>query len=268
VDEVPAASGRAPGSEALALVPPDELALVGIAATAARDPLTGRPASLLAARDAARAASLGPVRGPLERVLAEVAWALTRSAHQLVGVQEAQVLLDALEPSAPALVREAGRQLSPALLAEVLRRLVEEGVSIRPLRTVLEAMLEAGPQRGPAALAEASRRALRRHIGHRAAGDGPLVALLLDARAEAAVRDARAGEALALDPAVATALLDALGEELRGHDEPPVLLASPDVRRALRGLVAPRFPRLSVLAYEELPPELPVRPVGRLALAA
>jgi type III secretion protein V len=46
-----------------------------------------------------------------------------------------------------------------------------------------------------------------------------------------------------------------------------VLLASPDVRRALRGLVAPRFPRVSVLAYEELPPELPVRPVGRLALA-
>jgi type III secretion protein V len=268
VDDVPAASGRAPSSESLALVPPDELALVGIAAGAARDPLTGRSASLVASRDATRAASLGPVRGPLERVLAEVAWALARSAHQLVGVQEAQVLLDALEPSAPALVREAGRQLPPALLAEVLRRLVEEGVSIRPLRTVLEALLEAGPQRGPAALAEAARRALRRHIGHRAAGDGPLVALLLDARAEAAVRDALAGEALALDPVTAAALLDGLAAELRGHDEPPVILASPDVRRALRGLVAPRFPRVSVLAYEELPPELPVRPVGRLALAA
>jgi len=46
-----------------------------------------------------------------------------------------------------------------------------------------------------------------------------------------------------------------------------VLLSSPDVRRALRVLVAPRFPRLPVLSYEELPPEQPVRPVGRLALA-
>jgi type III secretion protein V len=197
-----------------------------------------------------------------------VAWALGQSAHQLVGVQEAQVLLDALESSAPALVREAGRQLPPAVLAEVLRRLVEEGVSIRPLRTILEALLEAGAQRGPAALAEAARRALRRHIGHRCAGDGPLAALLLEPRTEAAVRAAISGEALALDPALAAALLDALAAELHAHDEPPVLLASPDVRRALRGLVAPRFPRVAVLAYEELPPELPVRPVGRLALAA
>jgi type III secretion protein V len=268
VDEVPAAAGRAPAGEAVALVPPDELALVGIDAAAERDPLTGRQVSLVDARDAARAARLGPVRGPLDRVLADVAWALGRSAHQLGGVQEAQVLLDALESSAPALVREAGRQLPPAVLAEVLRRLVEEGVSIRPLRTILEALLEAGAQRGPAALAEAARRALRRHIGHRCAGDGPLAALLLEPRTEAAVRAAISGEALALDPALAAALLDALGAELHAHDEPPVLLASPDVRRALRGLVAPRFPRVAVLAYEELPPELPVRPVGRLALAA
>ena len=47
-----------------------------------------------------------------------------------------------------------------------------------------------------------------------------------------------------------------------------VLLTSPDVRRAVRNLVSARFPRVSVLAYEELPPELPVRPVGRVALAA
>ena len=268
VDDVPAGAGRAPSAEAAALAPPEELALVGIACTPERDPLTGRTISLVAARDAERAARLGPVRGPLDRVLAEAAWALSRSAHQLLGVQEVQALLDVLEASAPALVREATRQLSPPLLAEVLRRLVEEGVSVRPLRTILEALLEAGPQRGPAALAEIARRALGRHIGHRCAGDGPLPALLLDPGAEAAVREGLAGEALALDPALAARLLDSLAEELRRHDAPPVLLASPDVRRALRGLLAPRFPRIVVLAYEELPPELPVRPIGRLGFGS
>ncbi|HEY6099568.1 MAG TPA: FHIPEP family type III secretion protein, partial [Anaeromyxobacter sp.] len=268
VDEVPAAAGAAPASEAVALVAPDELALVGIDAAPERDPLSGRLVSLVHARDAARAGKLGPVRGPLDRVLAEAAWAMARSAHQLVGVQEAQALLDGLEASAPALVREVARQLPPATLAEVLRRLVEEGVSIRPLRTILESLLEAGPERRPAALAECARRALRRHIGHRCAGGAPLAALLLDPRAEEAVRAALAGEGLALDPAVAASLLDALAEQVRALDEPPVLLASPDVRRALRGLLAPRFPRVAVLAYEELPPELPVRPVGKLALAA
>jgi type III secretion protein V len=268
VDEVPAARGAAPASEAIALAPPDELALVGIEAAPERDPLSGRVASIVHARDAERAARLGPVRAPLDRVLAEIAWALARSAHQLVGVQEAQSLLDALEPSAPALVREVARQLPPAALAEVLRRLVEEGVSIRPLRTILEALLEAGSERRPAALAELARRALRRHIGHRCAGGGPLAALLVDPHAEEALRGALSGDALALDPEVAAGLLHALGEQLRGLDEPPVVLASPDVRRALRGLLAPRFPRVAVLAYEELPPELPVRPVGKLALAA
>jgi type III secretion protein V len=251
-----------------ALAPPEELALVGIACAPERDPITGRTIALVPARDAERAARLAPVRGPLDRVVAGAAWALSRSAHQLVGVQETQALLDALEPSAPALVREATRQLSPPVLAEVLRRLAEEGVSIRPLRTILEALLEAGPQRGPAALAEVARRALARHIGHRCAGDGPLAALLLDPGAEAAVREGLAGEVLALDPALAARLLESLAEELRRHDAPPVLLASPDVRRALRGLLAPRFPRVVVLAYEELPPELPVRPVGRLGFGA
>ena len=269
VDEVPVASGRALAGEVLALAPADELALAGIEGSPERDPLTGRVATRLPAALAPRAAALAEVRDPLARVQAECAGALARSAHLLVGVQEAQALLDALESAAPALVREASRQLPPVVLADVLRRLVEEGVSVRPLRTILQALLEAGgAPRGAAALAEAARRALRRHIGHRCAGGGPLAALLLDPRAEAAVRDALAGESLALDPEVATALLDALEAEVRAAEAPPVLLASADVRRALRGLVAPRFPRVAVLAYDELPPELPVRPVGRLALAA
>jgi type III secretion protein V len=268
VDDVPVASGRAPLDEVLALAPPDELALAGLDGEAEPDPATGVPATRIAAGDAPRAAALGPVRDPLARVLAGCAAALGRAAHHLVGVQEAQALLDGLEATAPALVREAARQLPPALLADVLRRLVEEGVSIRPLRTVLEALLEAGgAPRGAAALAEAARRALRRHIGHRFAANGALSALLLDPALEAAVRASLAGDALALDPDVAARLLDALDREVRARPAPPVLLAGADVRRALRQLVAPRFPAVAVLAYDDLPPELPVRPLGRLALS-
>jgi type III secretion protein V len=270
LDDVPAASGRCPAGEVEALAAPDMLALAGIAHAASRDPLSGRATALVAEADRARAGALGEVRGPVERTLAELAWALERSAHHLVGVQEIQVLLDGLEPSAPALVREVTRQLPPALLADVLRRLVEEGVSIRPLRTLLQAMLEAGgAPRGPTALAEACRRALRAHIGRRLAGPGEaaLPALLLDARAEERVRGALTGEVAAVDPAFLRGLLDGLGAAVAGDAAPPVVLTSPDVRRAVRGLVAPSFPRVAVLAYEELPPDLPVRPVGRLAAA-
>ena len=151
----------------------------------------------------------------------------------------------------------------------MLRRLLEEGVPIRPLRAVLEALLEAGgAARGAGPLVAAARRALARHIGHRAAAGGPLAALLLDPAAERALREALHGELPALEPERAARLLDALAAAVEAAGGSPVLLVSGDVRRALRLLVAPRYPRLQVLAFDELPPEQPVRPVGRLALAA
>jgi type III secretion protein V len=269
VDEVPTATGRAPADELAVLAPPEEIALVGIPCRAEPDPASGRALAVVSPSLRDRALALAPVRDPLDRVLDGVAAALERHAHHFLGLQEAQVLLDGVEPSAPALVREVGRLVPPTVLAEVLRRLVEEGVSVRPLRTILEAILEAGGSgRGAGALAEACRRALRRHIGHRCAGGGALLALLLDPQAEAAVREALSGEWSSLDPGVAAALLDRVAAETAGLAQPPVLLTSPDVRRAVRNLVAGRFPRVAVLAYEELPPDLPVRPVGRVALAA
>jgi type III secretion protein V len=264
LEEIPVHQGRVPLEEALVIAPPDDLALVDIAARPAVDPASGRPAAIVAAVDGARAAALGRVCGPPERLLAEVAAALRRHAHHLIGVQEVQLLLDDLEPTAPALVREVARQLPSAVLAEVLRRLVEEGVSIRPLRAILEAILQAGAAAGAGSLTEACRRALRGQLGHAHAAGGPLSVLLLEPTAEQAIREALAGEMLALEPRRALALLDAVAAELGGHPSIPVVLVSPDVRRAVRSLFAPRFPRLPVLAYEELPPELPVRPVGRI----
>jgi len=269
VDDVPVARGTAPVDRAAALAAPDEIALVGIRCDPETDPLSGDRVASIALSDASRASALAPVRGPVERVLAGVAAALRREAPRFVGIQEVQGLLDALEPSAPALVREVGRQLAPALLADALRRLLEEEVSIRPMRAILEAMLEAGgaSRNGPA-LAEACRRALSRHIVQRCTSGEPLEALILDPAAEDAVRRSLLGEQAALDPELAAGLLAGLASELRSRPRPPVLLAGTDVRRAVRNLVAPRFPRLPVMSFEELPPELPVRPVGRVGLAA
>ena len=264
IDDIPVEQGRIPLDEALVLAPPDDLELVGIASRPAADPVSGRPSAVVGRADAGRAAALGRVREAPERLLAEVAGALRRHAHHLIGVQDVQCLLDDLEPVAPALVREVSRQLPAPVLAEVLRRLVEEGVSIRPLRVILESILQAGAAGGAAPLTEACRRALRGQLGLAHAAGGPLSVLLLDPGAEQAIREALAGEMLALEPRRALALLDALAAELGGHPSTPVVLVSPDVRRAVRSLFAPRFPRLPVLAFEELPPELPVRPVGRI----
>ena len=271
LDDVPAAVGRAPAHEAVALAAPIELEAVGIPAAVEIDPLSGARVARILAVDATRAMALAPVRGAVERMGAGVAAAIRRHAHLLVGVQEVQCLLDALEASHPALVREATRQIPAPVLAEVLRELLEEGISVRPLRNIVEAMLEAGGGAcGVASLAEASRRALRRQIAYRHAAAGALDALLLDPAAEATLREVLAGSVAAMDPRAAKALLDDIQDELGARDAfpPPVLLTSPEIRRALRQVVAQRFPRLAVLSYEELPADLPVRPVGKVALSS
>ncbi len=261
VDDLPVASGRAPRWEVLSFAAPSDLALVGIRAEQEDEGCS------VSADDAQRAAALGPVFDPIQRALVGAARGLRAAAHLLVGIQETQVLLDGLEAAAPALVREATRQIPPHVLAEVLRRLLEEGVSVRPLRTIIEAILESGgAARGAPALTEACRRALRRHIGQRVASGGTLEALLVDPAAEALVREALDGEHAAVHPEVVAMLASALDTARAGRR--PVVLAATDLRRALRNLLAPHAPDVVVLAYDELPPDLNIRPVGRLGLAA
>jgi type III secretion protein V len=259
VDELPVASGLAPCGERLSLAPASELALVGIPFSA------DEGGCAISEPDAARAEALGPTLDPLQRALVGAALALRTSAHLLVGLQEAQELLDGLEPSAPALVREATQRIPPSLLAEVLRRLLEERVSIRPLRAILEAILEAGgASHGAAALAECCRRALQRHLGRSVAPTGLLEPLLVDPATEAILREGCDGERAAVPPEVVASLAAALSAASPACGAGgPVLLTAADVRRPLRNLLAPRFPGVTVLAYDELPPELSVRPAGR-----
>ena len=88
---------------------------------------------------------------------------MRRYGHEFIGVQETQGLLESLERTHPALVREVVPKLvSPILLADVLRRLVEEGVSLRNLRDVLGALAEWAPhERDPVALVEKNADAIR-----------------------------------------------------------------------------------------------------------
>ncbi|HET9598051.1 MAG TPA: FHIPEP family type III secretion protein, partial [Anaeromyxobacteraceae bacterium] len=266
VDEVPASAGRCPVSEAIALLPIEELEAVGIAARPEVDPATGCTVGVVAACDAARAAALGPLRGPGERLGAALAAALRAHAHLLLGVQDVQGLLERMESTHPALVGELARQVPAALLAEVLRHLLEEGVAIRPLHAILETLLEAAPStRSAPALADRCRRTLRRQIAHRHAASGVLDALLIEPAAEAALRAGLASPSASPDPAAVRALLDALGAELSGQPgRRPVVLTGSDLRRPVRQLLAARHPAIAVLAYEELPPALAVRPVGAL----
>jgi len=214
-----------------------------------------------------------PADPEASRVVAEaLGLEVRRRAGDLLGLQEVQAMLDQLEASAPVLVRHVvPKPVSLPVLAEVLRRLVGEGVSIRALREILEALaLHAPTEKDPAALAELVRRALRRHITHAHAGAGGLAAYRIDPDLEDAIRDAiqRTGPRtyLALPPSTARDVLAAVRTALGDAGGRPVLLAQADVRRFVRELLEPELPDVVVLSPQELDPAVTVATRGRVSL--
>jgi len=209
-------------------------------------------------------------------VSAQLLALLRRYGHELIGIQETQLLLDRLERTHPALVREVVPKLiSPPLLADVLRRLVEEGVSLRNLKDILGALAEWAPhERDPVALTEHVRGNLRRAITYRhATADGVLPVFLLDPLIEDAVREAihktASGSYPALEPQLSRDIVEAVGRTVgatpdEGTATPPVILTSADIRRYVRRLVETEHPGLAVLAYPELAPEARLQPLGHV----
>jgi len=203
---------------------------------------------------------------------------LRRYGHELIGIQESQALIEALERTHPALVREVVPKLvSTSLLTDVLRRLAEEGVSLRNLKDILGALAEWGSsERDPVVLTEHVRGALRRAITYRHVGpDGVLSAYLLDPMIEEAVREAihktATGSYLALEPQLSRDIVRAVGRAVgtaadRAERPHPVILTSVDLRRYVRRLVETEHPEIAVLAYPELAPEAQVQALGRIRI--
>ena len=212
--------------------------------------------------------------GAAARLHDEVAAVVRRYGHELFSLEETQGLLDALERTHPALVREVVPKLiSPVLLTDVLRRLIEEGISLRNLRDILGALAEWAPQdRDPVALTEHVRVALRRAITYKHAGDGGvLAAYLLDPMIEDAIRESiqktATGSYLALEPQISRDIIAAVGRAVGpGGAAGAVLLTSVEIRRYVRRLIEGEHPGLPVLSFQELAPEAQIRPIARISV--
>ena len=144
---------------------------------------------------------------------------------------------------------------------KVLRNLLREGVSIRDLRTILEALADhAGAIKDPDELTElvrqrlragSSPRAPRRDSGElRAAGPRPARRGRCSATAAATPTRRRSPASPTTSTSAARALVE--------RDEPPLLVVAPDVRRAVAGDRAPPRRRASsVMSYREVDPSVP-----------
>jgi flagellar biosynthesis protein FlhA len=192
-------------------------------------------------------------------------------AARLMGREDVKALIESVRRTHPVVVEE----LTPALMTtgevqRVLQALLAEGVSVRDLVRVFEALSQRAKTGADVdGLVEASRLALGPAICDAWARDGVLQVMTLEPMLEQqlveSARPREAGTVLALPGDAVERLVDAalhgLVEAERNGGQ-PVLVCPPVVRAALRRLLAPHVPRLPVLSYAEIDPTLRIETMG------
>ncbi len=276
VSEIPVSQGRMRPRYLLVREDPDNLAALAIPFEQDKAFLPGIPTLWVSADLKGPIANAGiAFLEPTQLLSYHIALVLKKHAAEFIGIQETRALLTDMEGRFPELAKEIQRVMPIHKIAEILQRLVGEGVSIRNLRSVMEALIEWGQkEKDSVMLTEYVRVALKRHISYRhSAGLNVLPAYLLAPAVEDTVRNAvrqtSGGSYLALDPATSRQLLENIKKtvgDLTRSMHKPVLLTSMDIRRYMRKMIEQELYELPVLSYQELTSEVNIQPLARVEL--
>lgn len=243
------------------------------------DPAFGKPARWIALRDRELAEAFGyTVVDHTTIVATHLAEVIRRHAHEILGRAELQHLFDVFGRSTPKLVEElVPNLLSFSEVQKVMRNLVREGVSIRDLRSIVEALVDMAPNtKDTEQLTEIVRQRLSRQLTSAFTGpDGSITTLVLDTKVEDlfrhSLREIVQGTGGALDPQKAQQLSTALDKAVQRMSDAgfaPSVVTSPDIRRYVRAFAERRCPSLAVLSFRELEPDVPIRPFETVAFAS
>ncbi len=187
---------------------------------------------------------------------------LQDNAHQLLGHEEVQQLLDVLAQSTPKLVENLVPEALPlAVLVKVLQNLLRENVPIRDTRTIAETLAEHAPKsQDPGVLTAAVRASLGRLIVQHISGMTPeLPVITLDPALEQLLHQSIRsdnGDGFAFEPGMADRLIRSvhgIAQQQEAKGEPAVLLVSPAIRAGMSRWLRHSISQAHVLSYNEIP---------------
>ncbi len=245
-----------------------------IAGVATTDPSFGLPATWISAEDREQAQLLGYTVVDASTVVATQLSNLIQShASELLGREEVQGMLDHLGKVAPKLVEDlVPKTLSLGLLRKVLQGLLDEGVPLRDMRSIIEIVSETAKADSSAAdLIEKIRIGLSRAIvNDLAPGSREVSVIALEPNLEQLLMQASVGVAggeAGLEPGLAEGLLrraSQLTQEREAAGQTPVLLVAPQLRQLLARFLRRTLPQLRVLSHSEIPDNRSIRIVATL----
>ena len=233
---------------------------------AAKDPAFGLEAVWIDANQRDQAQSLGYTVVDASTVVAtHLNQILHKHAHELLGHEEVQQLMQLLAKSSPKLAEELVPGLvSLSTLLKVLQALLQEQVPVRDIRTIAEAIANVAPKsQDPAAMVAAVRVSLARAIVQSIVGLEPeLPVITLEPRLEQILLNSlqKAGQGgedgILLEPGMAEKLQRSLVEAAQRQEmlgKPVILLVAGPVRAMLSRFARLAVPSMHVLAYQEIP---------------
>jgi len=250
-----------------------------VAGEPAREPVFDLPALWIAPEQREEAELNGyTVVDPESVLVTHLSETLRKHAHELLSRDDVQRLIDRLREAQPALVNSVvGEQVPVGLLHRVLQSLLSDGIPIRDLAQILEALGDGARQtKDPALLTELARKSLVRTITEKHTdASGKLTAITLDAQLEYELcSNAKAEgqtEGLGLAPDRALELLRAISTAWaaaleQGHEK-VILLCDFRIRGHLAGMTSRQMPQLAVVAYDEIAIGTKIESVGVVSLA-
>ncbi|OJA31032.1 EscV/YscV/HrcV family type III secretion system export apparatus protein [Burkholderia ubonensis] len=208
-----------------------------------------------------------------EEVLVHASAVLLRQhAARFIGIQETQRILDQAGVEYPGLVAEVHKGLPVQRIADVLRRLLEEQISIRNMRNILESLVVWGPrEKDVLLLTEYVRGDLAHFLAHRATRGGRylsavLLAPELEQHIRHAIKQTPTGNFLALSPDeihLLTDRIESLAGQAAGDDI--AVVTSMDIRRYVRRMIEERLAWLPVYSYQELNKHVELKSLGHVS---
>jgi len=243
-----------------------------------KDPAFGLDAIWIEERDLERAQIAGftvvDVPSVITTHLTEL---LKNHAHELLGKQDVQRLLDNLTRTHPKVIDDlVPQQLSLGVVQRVLQNLLKERISIRDLQSILEALSDyAAITKDPEVLTEYARQAMARNITKQVQNyDGSVSVLIMDPKVERLIVESiqatpQGMTYLSLDPAVADRIAERIKKNVedgmaRGYQ--PVLLCSQTIRRFVKRLTDRISSSIMVISNSEIAPNTKILSLGTIRL--